>query len=203
MDDIVARKTQGVLMVLLLAVLLSAQHAGASEITTPSQNGVTITTAIDTINHTVVYGFDLAALPYNYEQIAFSPAPLPAFTGIPLEAGAVSSPGLTEWNFHQIFDGGTRIGWELELQYGTGSSLLDNTVTIHYNPDMEMSGRFVRLPGDDNITVTFREPITGFPDGQDDNVALWAYVPQIIPEPASLIPMLLGVVLVGRKRYLH
>ena len=58
-------------------------------------------------------------------------------------------------------------------------------------------------PGDDNITVTFREPITGFPDGQDDNVALWAYVPQIVPEPASLVPMLLVPLLLAKKRYLR
>ena len=169
-----------------LGVVLLSQWASGSEITTPPQDGVTITTTIDTADHTVIYGFDLTSLPYDYEQIAFSPAPLPAFSGIPLQPGAVSSPGLTEWNFHQMFDGGVFVGWQLELQYATGSPPpRSNTVTIQYNPATALSGGFIRLPGEENVTVTLRRPAGGFPAGQEDNVPLWAYVPEILPDPGD------------------
>ena len=183
-------------------IALVAQRSPASTITTPSQDGVTITTTIDTNNHTVTYGFELATLPYDYEQIAFSPSPLPAFTAIPLQAGAVTSPALTEWNFHQLFDGGNFVGWQLELQYMTGSPPpRSNTVTIQYDPATLLSGDFIGLPGDDNVTVTLRRPVGGFPDGQDDNVVLWAYVPEIVPEPASLALILPGLVVLMGKRF--
>jgi hypothetical protein len=160
------------------------QHAVGSEITTPPQDGIAITTTIDLANHRVTFDFDLTAPDYDYEQIVFSPAPLPAFTAIPLQAGAVSSPGSTEWNFHQMYDGGGNfIGWQLELQYQTGSPPPRlNSVVINYNPDVQLSGDFVRLPGDDNVEVTFRRPVGGFPPGQEDNIVLWAYVPEIVPD---------------------
>ena len=155
-----------------------------SSITTPSQNGVTITTTIDTANHTVTYDFDLTAPDFEYEQIAFSPSPLPALTSIELTPGSVTSSSLTEWNFHQMFDNeGNFIDWQLELQYQTGSPPPRlNSVVIHYDSGTALSGNFIRLPGDDNVTVTFRRPAGGFPPGQDDNIEIWAYVPEIVAD---------------------
>jgi PEP-CTERM motif-containing protein len=168
----------------ILGLGFVSQATLGSTITTPSQSGITITTTVDTANHRVTYGFDLTAPAYDYEQIAFGPSPLPALTAIPLQSGVISSSGMTEWNFHQMYDnGGNFIDWQLELQYQTGSPPPRlNSVVINYNPTVQLSGNFVRLPGDDNVAVTFRRPAAGFPPGQDDNITLWAYVPEIVAD---------------------
>ncbi len=172
----------GVISVLLMPI----SSALGSSFTTPAQSGVTISTTIDTIVRQVIYGFDLTALPYEYEQIAFSPSPLKAFSEIPLIYGAVVSPWSTESNFHQIYDGQTFVGWSLEIQYMAGSAPPRiNSVTINYAAGVRLSGHVIRLPGDDNVTVTYREPAEGFPDGQDDNIVLWAYVPEVMGLPGD------------------
>jgi hypothetical protein len=170
------------MVVLALALMAPGPALGrVFEVQTPVQEGVTITTTLDTQTHQLTYGFDLTGLPYDYEQIAFSPAPLPAFSGIPLEYGAVSSPGATEWNFHQIRDDNNQlIGWQLELQYQTGAPPpRDNSVLINYEPTLFLPGLFEGQPGDDNVEVTLRRPPEGFPDGVEDNVPLWAPRPII------------------------
>lgn len=174
-------------------VAVTQQPARSAMMTTPSQSGIVITTTIDLDNHMVVFDFDLTALPYDYEQIAFTPSPLPAFTAIPLVYGAVTSPGQTEVNFHPLYDAQSHlIGWQLEVQYMTaGAPPRLNDVTINYNPQAEVTGGFVQ-PDGNNVTITYREPDGGFPDGQDDNIEVWAYVPQIIPEPISVSAWSMG-----------
>lgn len=174
---------------LFIASLTLTTHARIFTLQTPSQNGVIITATIDTDQKQLTYDFDLNNLPFDYEQIAFSPAPLPAFSGIPLQAGAVSSPGSTEWNFHQIFDqNNQRIGWQLELQYQTGAPPpRDNYVLINYQPDLFLPGIFIGQPGDDNVEVTLRRPPEGFPPDVEDNITLWAPTPLIaIPADFNL-----------------
>jgi hypothetical protein len=158
---------------------LASQAEFVGSMTTPDQNGVTITTTIDTTQNVVSFEFDLASIPYDYEGIGFSPSPLPAFTAIALQAGSVISSELTEWNFHPV---AASSDWTLELQYGNASPPLRlKTVVIHYRSTVTLTGTFLRPVGDDNIQVTFREPVGGFPDGQEDNVTLWAYTPELAP----------------------
>lgn len=163
-------------------LLCPAAYAEVFSISTPPQNGVIVTTTLDTRLHRLTYSLDLSSLDYDYEQIAFSPAPLPAFDAIPLQAGAVSSPGLTEWNFHQISGSSN---WQLECQYLTGSPPpKNNHITITYLADTAVTGGFAGQAGDDNLEVTLRRPPEGFPPGQDDHITLWAYTPEVATEPS-------------------
>ena len=87
---------------LTLMLINHTAYAEVFTISTAPQNGVIVTTTIDTNLNQLTYSLDLTSVTYDYEQVTFSPAPLPAFDAIPLQSGAVTSPGLTEWNFHQI-----------------------------------------------------------------------------------------------------
>jgi hypothetical protein len=176
------------LPVILLGSLfsLSAQAAIVS-MTTPDQSGVAITTILDTDTSELTYSFDFSPLPYDYENIGFSPSPLPAFDAIPLSAGAVVSPGLTEWNFHQILDpSGAVVDWSLEIQYMNNTPPPgENSILINYKTlfNEQLTGILIGQPGDDNFQVTYRQPLGGFPAGQEDNITFWAYVPEVKPIP--------------------
>jgi hypothetical protein len=158
-------------LTLLLLVLGQAQ-AATDQITTTPQNGVTITTGIDTDLREIYYTFHLEMLPSNYEQIVFKPPMFP-LGAIPWVASSVTASGLTEWNIHGLWPGGTP---SLELQFQTGSAPPRlNVVTIDYAPEYSFTGSFLGAPGDDNIEVTLRNP----PVGVEDNVILWAYYPEL------------------------
>jgi hypothetical protein len=157
----------------LLASSIGWASAVTVEITTPSQAGVTVTTRIDTDLHRFYYLFDLDALSSDYNQIVFSPPMFP-LAAIPFVASSVSAPGLTEWNIH---------GLSMELQFDTGAPPpRQTTVTIVYSGDYAFTGAFLGAPGDDNTQVTLRNP----PVGEDDNVTLWTYYPEL--EDTSITP---------------
>ena len=189
---------------------ISAQAVTVS-MSTPDQNGVSITTILDTDNHQLTYVFDFSSLPYDYENIAFSPSPLPAFDAIPLQSGAVTSAGSTEWNFHQIYDAGVFVDWSLELQYQTGSPpARSNSIVINYISSFQLTGAFLGQAGDDNFQVTYRRPTEGFPDGQEDNITFWVYVPEIqasaVPLPATVWLFgsgLLGLIGMSTRKKAH
>ena len=197
-------------LILTISLILSlSAQAAIFNISTPAQSGVSITTILDTDTEQLSYVFDFTSLSYDYENIAFSPSPLPAFSGIPLQAGAVASPGSTEWNFHQIRDGGNQlIGWSLELQYQTGAPPpRSNSIVINYDPSVQLTGNFLGQQGDDNFQVTYRRPAPDFPPGQEDNITFWAYVPEIqaIPLPPALMLFSAAVIALigisGRRNY--
>lgn len=185
------------LMLLFVSVMSLSRvaHAEIFTITTPPQDGVTVTTTIDTELNRVSYTLDLSGLAYNYEQISFSPAPLPAFAAIPLEWGAVSSPALTEWNFHPISGSPD---WNLELQYFSRPPEL-SFIDINYLAGTPVTGGFVGQAGDDNVVVTLVRPPEGFPPGQPGEITLWAYTPHAdsTPSVALLLPRR-GSVVSGR-----
>lgn len=168
---------------LALTLLGHAASAEVYTISTPPQAGVIVTTTLDTDLNRLSYSLDLSGLVYHYEQITFTPAPLPAFAAIPLEFDAVASPGLTEWNFHQIT--GT-VDWQLELQYASRPPEV-NAIDINYLAGTAVTGGFRGQAGDDNVVVTLTRPPEGFPPGQSDQITLWAYTPDVDSTPSVIL----------------
>lgn len=169
---------------------ISSQAALVS-ISTPNQNGVTITTILDTDNSLLTYEFDLTSLPMDYNNISFYPSPLP-IAAIPLgTSNSVSSLDSTEFNFSQQFDNtGTRIGWRLELLYEYNTPPpRKNSIVISYDPSaVQLTGGFTGQSGDDNFQVAYRKPVGGFPAGKNDNITFWAYVPEIQTAVVPVLP---------------
>ena len=160
------------ILLVLGSLTAGAVQAATHQISTMPQEGVTITTGIDTDLREIYYTFHLEALPSEYEQIVFLPPMFP-LDAIPWVASSVTAAGLTEWNLHGLWPGGTP---SLELQFQTGSPPPRlNVVTIDYSPEYSFTGAFLGVPGDDNIEVTLRNP----PAGVEDNVVLWAYFPEL------------------------
>lgn len=178
-----------------------SSQAQVTRLTTPDQNGIAITTVLDTDNHQLTYEFNFTNLPYNYQNFVFNPSPLPAFSVIPLEEDAVYSLDSEEWNFQPVSDNnGTFNNWALELQYmfSVAPSRI-NSIVINYNPSIILTGALIREAMDENLQVTYRRPVAGFPAGQDENIKLWAYVPElqtaVLPNPTAL--WIFGLVLAG------
>jgi len=182
-------------LALTAATLFSlTTQAATISITTPDQNGVSITTILDTDNSLLTYEFNLSSLAYDYNNVSFNPTPLP-FSAIPLDlfpfsTGRVSSLNSTEWNFNQQFDdSGARLGWSLEVLYELNAPPpRTNSIAISYDPTaVQLTGGFTGQAGDDNFQVAYRQPIGGLPAGQNDNITFWAYVPEI---QTSVVPVL-------------
>jgi len=185
-------------------------QAAIVSISTPDQNGVTITTILDTDNSLLTYEFDLTSLSMDYNNISFYPSPLP-LAAIPLGTfNSVTSLDSTEFNFSQQFDNtGTRIGWRLELLYEYNAPPpRKNSIVISYDPSaVQLTGGFTGQSGDDNFQVAYRKPVGGLPAGQNDNITFWAYVPEIQTTAVPVLPAfwlfgsgLLGLIAVARRK---
>ena len=69
-------------------------------------------------------------------------------------------------------------GLQMEYQTGAGSAFreLDSSFITGRSTASPVSS--CRNRGSENVQVTYREPSSGFPDGQEDNVKLRAYAPR-------------------------
>ena len=168
-------------------LLLSNSFVFAATLVTPSQSGLGLSTSIDTDLHRIYFDFDFSALPQDYEQIVFKPPMFP-WQAIPWEFSSVSALGLTEWNLHGLWPGGTP---SLELQFLTASPPPRvTTVTIKYDPVYEFTGNFLGAEGDENLILTMRSGGGELP--------LWIYSPELqlaspVPLPAAFWLMLSGI----------
>jgi hypothetical protein len=164
--------------VLLLQLLLYQGLGGAAfatDITAMMNNGVSITTTVDTVQRTVTYAWDFTSLVGDYAQVDISQ---PLFPATSLCNGCVVSTGLTEYSIMDT--GGGAVKSVLQLKYDGGNPPPRvNSVALTYSAAYTFSGNYIdgspaAAGADGNIIVTYRNP----PGGED--ATLWSFTPELL-----------------------
>lgn len=173
------------ILLIIFATFLTTSFAFAATVTAPTQDGLILTTTIDTDLHEIYFDFDLRQLPDDYEQIVFKPPMFP-LAAIPFVASSVTAASLTEWNLHGLWPGGTP---SLELQFMTTSPPPRETrITIKYDPLYQFTGNFLGAEGDENLVLSMRDKT---------EAALWVYSPELVAVPTPAAVWLFGSGLLG------